>query len=64
MLRVLTLLVSGPICILLMIAGFNWIGVSPHIQLNPMLAGPIIGVLLCLMSLASSSLVGDLTDDQ
>ena len=64
MLRVIALLVSGPFCILLMLAGFNWIGVTVNISLNPMLAGPIIGILICLMAVISSSLVGDLTNDQ
>lgn len=64
MLRVLTLLVSGPICILLMLAGFNWIGVTVNLSFNPLLAGSLIGILLCLMALASSSLIGDLNDDQ
>lgn len=64
MLRVLTLLISGPILVLLIIAGFNWIGVTVNISLNPMLAGSIIGILICLMADASSSLIGDLNDDQ
>jgi len=64
MLRLLTLLISGPILVLLIIAGFNWIGVTVNISLNPMLAGAIIGILICLMALASSSLYEDLTDDQ
>jgi len=64
MLRLLTLLISGPICILLMLAGFNWIGVTVNISLNPMLAGTLVGILSMLMALASSSLYEDLTDDQ
>tara|TARA_B100001057_G_scaffold389794_1_gene397624 strand:+ start:285 stop:428 length:144 start_codon:yes stop_codon:yes gene_type:complete len=47
-----------------MLAGFNWIGVTVNISLNPMLAGSIIGILICLMAHASSSLIGDLTNDQ
>lgn len=64
MLRVLTLLFSGPILVLLIIAGFNWIGVTVNISLNPMLAGSIIGILICVSANAASSLVGDLTNDR
>jgi len=64
MLRLLTILISGPILVLLIIAGFNWIGVTVNISLNPMLAGAIIGILICLMALTSSSIYEDLTDDQ
>jgi hypothetical protein len=64
MLRVLTLLVGGPVCILLAVAGLNWLGWTVNLSFNPLLAGSLIGVLSCVMALASSSLIGDLNDDQ
>ena len=64
MIRVLTLLVSGPICILLAIAGLNWLGWPVNLSFNPLLAGSLIGILLCVSAHAASSLVGDLTNDQ
>tara|TARA_B100001248_G_scaffold225813_1_gene183524 strand:- start:1710 stop:1904 length:195 start_codon:yes stop_codon:yes gene_type:complete len=64
MLRVLTLLISGPICILLAVAGLNWLGWTVNLSFNPLLAGTLIGILSMLMAHAASSLVGDLTNDQ
>ena len=64
MLRVLTILISGPVCILLAIAGFTWSGYELNLSANAMIVGPAIGVMNCLTVLAVISLLKEIHYDR